>query len=368
MKDKFEILIGKQLRNATAPVPADAWKKIQDKLSNPPPIQGFNSAWMAAVATVALLLGVVSWYSQGQQDAARHFWVAQPDVPQNTNKSAAEQLKVFEKSTAPVAGSLNPAADDTISTAHEPVEAASAGITKTTSPAMVEVQANWSAEELFPVATTVKPTVPVFTRHEEIPENLRNSQEVHRIIEELTANAAASGNSIEPARISATGRSGYAPFEVTLTAENEASSYRWELSNGKTAQKKSLNLVLDIPGVYTVYLSTTDDAGNISTDMVELEVLEGPKLFVPNSFTPNKDGINDVYKAEGILIEEFEMQIRSVEGEVLFKSNDMENGWSPDLYILKSKTREPHLFFVTVIAKDIKGKSHNVSKKINVIY
>jgi len=51
------------------------------------------------------------------------------------------------------------------------------------------------------------------------------------------------------------------------------------------------------------------------------------RLFVPNAFSPNNDGINDVFKPVGIHILNYHLQIFSRWGELIFESNDLENGW-----------------------------------------
>lgn len=50
-------------------------------------------------------------------------------------------------------------------------------------------------------------------------------------------------------------------------------------------------------------------------------------IRVPNAFTPNLDGINDEWKASGIHIQTFHLQIFSRWGMMLFESYDPEIGW-----------------------------------------
>jgi len=51
-------------------------------------------------------------------------------------------------------------------------------------------------------------------------------------------------------------------------------------------------------------------------------------IKVPTAFSPNNDGINDVFKAEGRFIETFKMTIFNNWGEVLFSSTDITKGWN----------------------------------------
>lgn len=51
------------------------------------------------------------------------------------------------------------------------------------------------------------------------------------------------------------------------------------------------------------------------------------RLFVPNAFTPNNDGLNDIFKPEMLFIKNFRMNIYNRAGELLFETTDLEGGW-----------------------------------------
>ena len=52
------------------------------------------------------------------------------------------------------------------------------------------------------------------------------------------------------------------------------------------------------------------------------------RFFMANSFTPNNDGLNDVFTpVTGCYFEEFEMQIFDRWGEIVFQSNDVSQPW-----------------------------------------
>ncbi|MBA3901092.1 MAG: gliding motility-associated C-terminal domain-containing protein, partial [Bacteroidetes bacterium] len=51
------------------------------------------------------------------------------------------------------------------------------------------------------------------------------------------------------------------------------------------------------------------------------------RFWVPNAFTPNGDGLNDVFLPELTGIREFEMRIYNRWGQQIFISNDHRKGW-----------------------------------------
>jgi gliding motility-associated-like protein len=52
-----------------------------------------------------------------------------------------------------------------------------------------------------------------------------------------------------------------------------------------------------------------------------------PVLTVPNAFTPDQDGLNDVFQAYGLNISTFIMRVYNRWGELLYESYDLAEGW-----------------------------------------
>ena len=80
----------------------------------------------------------------------------------------------------------------------------------------------------------------------------------------------------------------------------------------------------------TYYLSVVDNFIQQSTDSVTVFVEECEEsliLFVPNIFSPNGDGNNDVLYAYSTLIRELDFSIYNRWGEEVFHSNSLQKGW-----------------------------------------
>jgi gliding motility-associated-like protein len=52
------------------------------------------------------------------------------------------------------------------------------------------------------------------------------------------------------------------------------------------------------------------------------------ELYVPNAFTPDGDGINDVFQVYGMGILEYEIVIFNRWGDVIFRSENLEQAWT----------------------------------------
>ena len=69
---------------------------------------------------------------------------------------------------------------------------------------------------------------------------------------------------------------------------------------------------------------------------------EGCDIYIPNVFTPNKDGINDFFQVfTNCQIDKYELYIFDRWGNVLFESRDIDISWD-GLY--KNKKINPNVF------------------------
>lgn len=68
---------------------------------------------------------------------------------------------------------------------------------------------------------------------------------------------------------------------------------------------------------------------NNCTDTIEYSVFvkDSMTLYVPNAFTPNGDGINDVFKALGTLVKTFQLLIFDRWGNLIYESESLGRGW-----------------------------------------
>ena len=50
-------------------------------------------------------------------------------------------------------------------------------------------------------------------------------------------------------------------------------------------------------------------------------------FFIPDAFSPNGDGLNDVFLARGTRVFSFEMQVFDRWGGIIFETSDIDLGW-----------------------------------------
>lgn len=86
------------------------------------------------------------------------------------------------------------------------------------------------------------------------------------------------------------------------------------------------------PLITTLYtVKVTDIFGCFKEDTVTIFVTERicdePYVFVPNAFTPNHDGLNDVLNVRSVILDAFTLKIYNRLGELLFETNNLSKSW-----------------------------------------
>lgn len=100
-------------------------------------------------------------------------------------------------------------------------------------------------------------------------------------------------------------------------------------------------------------------------DPITVSISES-QLQMPNAFTPNGDGINDIYKAKSGYqsLVEFHAYIFNRWGQKLFEWSDPSQGWDGTY---KGKAVKDGVYFVLVKAKGADGKTYNIKRDVNLL-
>lgn len=90
------------------------------------------------------------------------------------------------------------------------------------------------------------------------------------------------------------------------------------------------------------------------------------KLEMPNAFSPNGDGINDIYKAKDSYrsLIEFHAYIYNRYGQLLFDWTNPADGWDGTY---KGKDVKDGVYYVLVKAKGADGRIYNIKRDVNLL-
>lgn len=103
----------------------------------------------------------------------------------------------------------------------------------------------------------------------------------------------------------------------------------------------------------TFYLTVKDATGCKGYDTVTIKIFKGTDIYVPSAFTPNGDGLNDIFRPLGTTIERLDyFRIYNRYGELIFETNNLSKGWDGTY---KGKDQKTDNYIWTLRAVDKKN-------------
>lgn len=101
-------------------------------------------------------------------------------------------------------------------------------------------------------------------------------------------------------------------------------------------------------------LLVTDNIGCNATDGVFIKVYDGPEYYLPNAFTPNGDGLNDIFRPipSGMKSTSY-FRVYNRNGQLLFQTSQWMAGWDGKI---KGKVADQGTFVWMIKGYDVNGK------------
>jgi gliding motility-associated-like protein len=125
-------------------------------------------------------------------------------------------------------------------------------------------------------------------------------------------------------------------FPTISFTDGSLGAYFWNWNFGEPASGASNFSTLQhptheylSPGFFNIWLTVTDTFGCQDSTFRTIEIEDMPLIYVPNAFTPDHDGLNDIFipKGYGNDWDYYEFSIYNRMGQLLFKTNDIFEGW-----------------------------------------
>lgn len=110
-----------------------------------------------------------------------------------------------------------------------------------------------------------------------------------------------------------------------------ATRYKWIFGDGDTLntirRDTTVKHVYNATGTFNTCLVAYNNFGCTDTVCQPVEALIVPAVELPNAFSPNGDGVNDIITVQGFGIEKMTWKIYNRWGILVFVSNNQANGW-----------------------------------------
>ena len=121
------------------------------------------------------------------------------------------------------------------------------------------------------------------------------------------------------------------PLVFFQDASVNAVSWNWNFgdANNSSSLLQNPQFTYDAAVCYTVRLEVTSAQGCVDDTLQDVCIEPEISFYIPNTFTPNGDGKNDVFMplGNGLLNNDYELLIYDRWGNLLFESNDLSVGW-----------------------------------------
>jgi gliding motility-associated-like protein len=144
------------------------------------------------------------------------------------------------------------------------------------------------------------------------------------------------------------------PIEFTNTSTGQYESVLWDFGDGSFSNEEQPTHTYIEVGTYSVTQRVTYPFGCAYERVLTLTVEAGYKLIMPNAFTPNEDGLNDVFSPVQIGLNSLEIRIYDTWGSLVYsESGDTIRGWDGKV---KDEVAENGNYFYTFTAKTFYGE------------
>jgi gliding motility-associated-like protein len=116
-------------------------------------------------------------------------------------------------------------------------------------------------------------------------------------------------------------------YEFTAAPQPECPScfVFWQFGDGNSSSETSVIHEYDGLSDYTPQLTVINELGCSNTQ--SSLVMSSAYFYIPSAFTPNGDGLNDVFQIEGRGFSEYELTIFNRWGNVIFHTTNPEDVW-----------------------------------------
>ena len=119
---------------------------------------------------------------------------------------------------------------------------------------------------------------------------------------------------------------GIAAHDVEYSWVGDNGDVVWSFGDNNTSTDSSLTHTYNLRGEYVAYIQLTDERGCIAYDSITIKI-DGRVIRFPNVFSPNNDGVNDLFTFRAETVVSFDCSIFNRWGQLVYSWNASSGGW-----------------------------------------
>lgn len=174
----------------------------------------------------------------------------------------------------------------------------------------------------------------------------------------------------------------YGPYEEITISEPEVqfsnqttvlgnNTYQWQIGNLYQSNDVNPYVVFPKIGKYEITLTATSVNGCKDKASHVIEIKNDFGVYIPNSFTPNEDGLNDVFipvfSPYGLDAKTFDMEIFDRWGKSLYHTKDVTKGWNGTIQNKGVDLMKTDVYVYKIKYKDMDGVIYNKLGHVSIM-
>lgn len=149
------------------------------------------------------------------------------------------------------------------------------------------------------------------------------------------------------------------------TSAGDNNRYSWYFGSAATSTLISPSFSYQVEGNYCVGLVATDTLSKCKDSTYQcLDIINPVDILIPNVFTPNNDGVNDLFKVSGVGIVDFRCEIYDRWGIKLYEWDGLQGGWDGKTKSGLSASSGTYFFLINYYT--INGKEEQVNGHLSL--
>ncbi len=151
-----------------------------------------------------------------------------------------------------------------------------------------------------------------------------------------------------------------------INQSRNSTNYQWSFGNGETSSAGNPTYIYTDTGKYFITLIAQNQNGCSDTAFGQIYIGERFRIFIPNTFTPDGDLVNDVFSVYGTGIKEYSYQVYNRWGQIIYTSTPTQKIWNGAVNNT-GETVQMDVYFYVLEVKDLENRMHYFNGTVNVM-
>ena len=155
------------------------------------------------------------------------------------------------------------------------------------------------------------------------------------------------------------------PVRYSIETKPEL-NYTFEVVGGQILNQNAGDLLVNWQTDGQIIITASNNLGcsTQSNLMMQLVPCDQTLIWVPNSFTPNRDGVNDRFTPKGVNLKYYEMTIYNRWGHRLYFTQNIMKGWNGYYH---HRLCQAGIYTYKIMYQDHRNYYHTITGKVVIL-